>query len=79
MNILMKTIKNKTMSFAEVGRLVKYGRDTVSRHCNGQRQISAEAALRYHKALEIPLHELRPDLFEKEDTDDEQEERIRKN
>lgn len=79
MNILMKTIKTQKMSFAEVGRLVKYGRDTVSRHCNGQRQISAEASLRYNKALGIPLHELRPDLFEKEDTDDEQKERICKN
>lgn len=71
MNKLLETIRERKMSFAEVGRLVDYGRDTVSRHCNGQRQISVEAALRYNKSLGIPLHEMRPDIFGKEETENE--------
>ncbi|CCO24006.1 protein of unknown function [Maridesulfovibrio hydrothermalis AM13 = DSM 14728] len=73
MNKLLQTINERKISFAEVGRLVGYGRDTISRHCNGQRQISAEAALRYNKALGIPLHEMRPDIFEINETEDEKE------
>lgn len=45
---------------------------TVWRHFSGKRKITAEYALRYHKALGIPLSELRPDLWppepEKDDT-----------
>ncbi len=36
---------------------------TVFYHCRGFRQISAESALKYHKALGIPLSDLRPDLW----------------
>jgi len=32
-------------------------------HCSGKRTISAESAVRYSRALNIPLCELRPDLW----------------
>ncbi len=67
MNKLKQTIHEKQMSYAEVGRKIGYGRDMVSRHCSGDRKISAEAAYKYNKELGIPLHELRPDIFEKEE------------
>lgn len=49
---------------------------TVYRHAFNQRRISAEVALVYHRALGIPLHELRPDLWppaDNEQTTDTQE------
>ena len=33
-------------------------------HCHGLRAISAESAIKYARACGIPLHELRPDLWE---------------
>ena len=32
-------------------------------HCHGLRRISAESALKYHRAFGIPLSDLRPDLW----------------
>lgn len=32
-------------------------------HCNGKVKMSAENALKYNKAFDIPLTELRPDLW----------------
>lgn len=73
MNKLKETIHEKKMSYAEVGRMIGYGRDMVSRHCSGDRKISAEAAYKYNKALGIPLHALRPDIFEKEEQHNDKE------
>lgn len=38
-------------------------RTVVYAHCRGLRAISAETAVKYHKALGIPLSALRPDLW----------------
>jgi len=35
----------------------------VYAHCHQLRKISAESAIKYSQALNIPLHELRPDLW----------------
>ena len=52
------------MSFQEIAdRCAIRSRSTVFQHCNGQRAISAEIAVKYAKALGIPLSELRPDLW----------------
>lgn len=36
---------------------------TVWRHLNNQRNISPEAAIRYHSTLGVPLAVLRPDIW----------------
>lgn len=41
--------------------------DTIWKHCEGMRSISAEMALRYETTLKIPRSELRPDLWSDED------------
>lgn len=38
-------------------------RSSIFHHCRGVRVISAESAMKYHRAFSIPLHELRPDLW----------------
>ena len=42
-------------------------RSTVFQHVSGTRGLTAEAALRYHRILGIPLPELRPDLWPPEE------------
>lgn len=44
---------------------------TVYRHALDQKRISAESAMVYHRALGIPLHELRPDLWPAPEEDKE--------
>lgn len=45
--------------------------DTIWKHCEGMRSISAEMALRYEQTLKIPKSELRPDLWPEERDRDE--------
>lgn len=37
---------------------------TLYKQMQGKRTVGAKTAMRYHKILGIPLHELRPDLWE---------------
>ena len=63
MNALEQYRKQNKQTYASIGRLCELRRDTVLRHCKGERPISGEAALRYHIHLGIPLCDLRPDLY----------------
>ena len=38
-------------------------RSTVFQHCQGKCEISAESAMKYHRAFGIELSDLRPDLW----------------
>ena len=52
------------LSYAQMARQADFSsRSVVFLHCTGQRSISAESAMRYHRAFGIPLSELRPDLW----------------
>jgi hypothetical protein len=51
------------LSFAALGRKAGYSTATTFKHCKGVIRISGDAAIRYSRALGIPLDELRPDLF----------------
>lgn len=44
---------------------------TVCQHLKGDRKISAQSALAYHKGLGIPLSDLRPDLWPEPATKEE--------
>ena len=48
----------------EISKETGIGYSVVWRHLHGQKKISAEFAMKYHKTYGIPLHELRPDLWE---------------
>ncbi|OBQ46232.1 hypothetical protein SP90_13630 [Halodesulfovibrio spirochaetisodalis] len=48
---------------ADIARMCGLHHSAVLRHCNGQRKIGGEAALRYYAKLGIPIEELRPELF----------------
>ena len=45
---------------------------TLWKQLHGLRPVGAKTAMRYHRILHIPLHELRPDLWppENEKTDE---------
>ncbi|MBU4378876.1 MAG: hypothetical protein KUA35_09245 [Pseudodesulfovibrio sp.] len=53
--------------YAELSRLVGFDRATVWRHCKAT-LVPEAAAARYHAKLQIPLEDLRPDLFASDTT-----------
>ena len=63
-NAIEKFRRSSGMSVQEIAdRCAIRSRSTVLQHCNGQRAISAEIAIKYANGLGIPLSELRPDLW----------------
>lgn len=65
-NVIETYRQKKKLSFADIGRTSGLTHSAVLRHCKGERNIGAEAVLRYHVKLGIPLQVLRPDLFQSE-------------
>ena len=61
MNQLNDIRTDKGLSCAALGEMVNYDRSSVWKHCHAE-TIPAEAAIRYSRALDVPLEELRPDL-----------------
>lgn len=47
----------------EISKMTGIGYSDVWRHLHGERRISAEMAMKYHKTLHIPLWKMRPDLW----------------
>ncbi|WP_160713400.1 helix-turn-helix transcriptional regulator [Halodesulfovibrio sp. MK-HDV] len=62
-NVIEQLRQEKGLTFAALGRECGLTKTAVLRHCKGERNIGAEAALRYHVKLGIPLQNLRPDLY----------------
>lgn len=69
MNALQIYRLQKGMTYQELAKLSGMSsKSSVFHHCLGKRKISAESAMKYHKALNIPLSQLRPDLWQDEKT-----------
>ena len=47
----------------ELGKIAGVARPTVAYWKNSRRPIPVDRAIRIHKALNIPLHEIRPDVW----------------
>ena len=63
-NALEKYREQSGMTLSEIAFAAGFrSRSSVFQHCRGSRAISAESALKYSRALGIPLSELRPDLW----------------
>jgi len=62
-NALEQFRRKNGLTFAALGRRVGLSRATVLMHCKAKRQIGGDAAIRYAVELDIPIRELRPDLF----------------
>lgn len=63
-NALEKYREESGMTLSEIAFAAGFrSRSSVFQHCRGSRTISAESALKYSRALGIPLSELRPDLW----------------
>jgi len=62
MNALESYRKEHHLTFEAIANMVGVKKPTVWRHCAGD-PISGESALLYHTKLQIPLEELRPDLY----------------
>lgn len=50
------------MSYADIARVVETDRATVMRHCKAE-SVPESAVARYHVRLQIPIEDLRPQLF----------------
>lgn len=61
-NTLEQIRLDKELTYQALGDLAGYPKPTAFRHCHAT-VIPAEAAIRYHRALGVPVEELRPDLF----------------
>lgn len=61
-NALERYRQRMGLGFAELARQVEYDRATVWKHCRAK-QVPESAAARYHARLQIPLEDLRPELF----------------
>lgn len=59
-NALETYRSEKGLSFAELGRMSGFGTATVHKHCTGKIAIGGDAAIRYSRALGIPLDALYP-------------------
>ncbi len=64
MNTLKTLLDDRNVSVAEAAKKTGMAYLSVRRHVLGERQISAESAIAYEKAVGIPRHLLRPDLFQ---------------
>lgn len=63
-NVIEKFRVDSGMTYARIAALAGFSsRSVVFLHCKGMRSISPESAIKYAKALGIPLSELRPDLW----------------
>ena len=61
-NALDKYRKKFSLTYRDLAKLSGLSLYTVHRHCHCTR-IPAESAVIYNRQLNIPLHELRPDLW----------------
>ncbi len=57
----------------EASRLSGVSYTDVWRHAHNVRTISPKFAIRYHNTLNVPLHEIRPDLWSPEMFPDSQD------
>lgn len=55
------------LTYEALGKLVGYDRPVVWRHCKADK-IPESSVVRYHAKLQIPLEDLRPDLFASDTT-----------
>lgn len=58
MHVLEKYIQENNTNPNQIAKLCDMSPSTVSRHIKGDRRIEAESAMKYHKALGIPLEQL---------------------
>ena len=60
MKKLSDFIKSQGLNQERVAKAAGYDPGTVSRHCNGKRRITGDAAIRYSRVLGVPLEDLFP-------------------
>ena len=62
---ILEEYKNKSkLSYYEIAKMCDIpSKSLVYAHIKGEKKISAEAALKYHKGLGIPLDQIRPDIW----------------
>jgi len=63
---LREQLKQRNLTFAEVANRLDVSVPLISHWCSERVRISAERALELHREFGIPLHELRPDIWEGE-------------
>lgn len=61
MNTIERFRRDRGLTFEGLGKCVGLNRAQVWKHCKAS-TVPAEAAIRYHITLGIPLSDLRPDL-----------------
>ncbi|MBI9080300.1 MAG: XRE family transcriptional regulator [Pseudodesulfovibrio sp.] len=64
-NALEEYRQEKGLTFEAMGKLVGYDRPVVWRHCQADK-VPESSVARYHAKLQIPVKDLRPDLYEGE-------------
>lgn len=57
--------KKHDLSAAEAAEKVGIAESTWRSYENGNREIDAEVAVHFEKAIKIPREDIRPDLFER--------------
>ena len=62
MNTLQLALKRRSMTMTEASKK-GIPLSTITKHCNGMRELGLKAVLRYETLLGIPRSELRPDLW----------------
>ena len=63
MNALRRYFKESGKTILQVSRETGIPRPTIYTHLDGSREMSIDAAKRYHRLLGIPLSDLRPDVW----------------
>lgn len=67
MKAIAKYMKERGLSQKEFGRQVGVNQSMVSQWLTGTRPLSPKKAIQINKRTAIPRHELRPDLWQKEE------------
>ena len=62
-NALSKLRKKLGLTYKAMAERTGITAPSVYFHCSGKVKVSAENALKYHRAFNIPLTELRPDIW----------------
>lgn len=62
-SLLGQALEAKGISVNEASKASGIRYDTIWKHCQGMRGVSAKMAVRYEAKLGIPRSELRPDLW----------------
>ena len=68
MKAIAKYLKEHGLSQREFGKRVGVNQSMVSQWLNGVRPLSPKKAVQINKRTAIPRHELRPDLWQKQET-----------